>query len=61
MVFASFIRDAEGVREIKKVLAEKGKNIKIIPKIENQQVRRDLHFFNGFILIVCCRSDSVFE
>jgi len=38
MVFASFVRDAAGVQEIRKVLGEKGKAIRIISKIENQQV-----------------------
>ncbi len=37
MIFASFIRDAAGVKEIRKVLGEKGKKISIISKIENQQ------------------------
>ena len=37
MIFASFIRDAAGVKSIREVLGEKGKNIMIISKIENQQ------------------------
>merc|ERR1719290_661126 len=42
MVFASFIRDADGVKQVRAVLGEKGKNIWIVPKIENQQGVKNL-------------------
>lgn len=37
MVFASFIRDANTVRDVRRVLGEDGSRIMIISKIENQQ------------------------
>merc|ERR1719249_327786 len=54
MVFASFIRNAAGVKEIRDVLGEKGKDIWIIPKIENQQGIKNLTE-----IIACCEGCMV--
>ena len=37
MIFASFIRRAQDVRDIREVLGSEGANIKVIVKIENEQ------------------------
>lgn len=42
MIFASFCRSGEAVKDVRDVLGEKGKAILIIPKIENHQGVEDI-------------------
>ena len=55
MVFASFIRDAQGVKDVREVLGKAGEKILIISKIENLQGKTYSVFTPKKLLVIAKR------